>query len=214
MDELVKHQESISALTDGELSAHEMAQTVTRMADSPEDRLAWLSYHVTRDVLRDGPSMAGYADTEFMQRLRQSLAQEPLRAVNLQAIETVAVNAGAVRAEGLNESKSDAANDAQFRWKWVAGLASVVMVSLVAWQAVGNLDSSATGTQLAQSNKVATPAAVVSALAMPASPQPPVMLRDPQLDALLAAHRQFGGASALQMPAGFLRNATFDGVDR
>jgi sigma-E factor negative regulatory protein RseA len=38
----------------------------------------------------------------------------------------------------------------------------------------------------------------------------PVMIRDPQLDALLAAHRQFGGTSALQMPTGFLRNATFE----
>jgi hypothetical protein len=34
------------------------------------------------------------------------------------------------------------------------------------------------------------------------------MLRDPQLDALLAAHRQFGGTSALQTPTGFLRVET------
>jgi sigma-E factor negative regulatory protein RseA len=47
-----------------------------------------------------------------------------------------------------------------------------------------------------------------SALAM--SSEPLVMLRDPQLDAFLAAHRQFGGASALQTPAGFLRNANFE----
>ena len=40
------------------------------------------------------------------------------------------------------------------------------------------------------------------------------MIRDPQLDELLAAHRQLGGASALQMPAGFLRNATFEGPTR
>jgi sigma-E factor negative regulatory protein RseA len=38
------------------------------------------------------------------------------------------------------------------------------------------------------------------------------MIRDPQLDALLAAHKQFGGASALQTPAGCLRNATFQGT--
>jgi len=43
-----------------------------------------------------------------------------------------------------------------------------------------------------------------------AGEQQAVMLRDPRLDALLAAHRQFGGTSALQMPSGFLRNATFD----
>jgi sigma-E factor negative regulatory protein RseA len=30
------------------------------------------------------------------------------------------------------------------------------------------------------------------------------------LDQLLAAHQQFGGTSALQMPAGFVRNATFE----
>ena len=41
-----------------------------------------------------------------------------------------------------------------------------------------------------------------------------VVLRDPQLEALLSAHRQFGGASALQMPAGFLRNATYDAPQR
>jgi sigma-E factor negative regulatory protein RseA len=43
-----------------------------------------------------------------------------------------------------------------------------------------------------------------------ASVEPSVMLRDARLDELLAAHRQFGGTSALQTPAGFLRNATFE----
>ena len=41
-----------------------------------------------------------------------------------------------------------------------------------------------------------------------------VMLRDPRLDELLAAHKQYGGATALQMPAGFLRNATFESPSR
>ena len=40
------------------------------------------------------------------------------------------------------------------------------------------------------------------------------MLRDARLDELLAAHKQFGGISALQMPAGFLRNATFENPAR
>jgi sigma-E factor negative regulatory protein RseA len=40
------------------------------------------------------------------------------------------------------------------------------------------------------------------------------MMRDPRLDALLAAHKQFGATSALQTPAGFLRNATFEGAAR
>ncbi|MDU7587859.1 MAG: anti-anti-sigma factor, partial [Acidovorax sp.] len=41
-----------------------------------------------------------------------------------------------------------------------------------------------------------------------------VMLRDPRLDELLAAHKQFGSTTALQMPAGFLRNATFEAPAR
>ena len=40
------------------------------------------------------------------------------------------------------------------------------------------------------------------------------MIRDPGLDEMLAAHRQLGGASALQTPAGFLRNATFEAPAR
>ena len=40
------------------------------------------------------------------------------------------------------------------------------------------------------------------------------MIRDPNLDKLLAAHRQFGGASALGTSSGFLRNATFEAPSR
>ena len=52
-------------------------------------------------------------------------------------------------------------------------------------------------------------APVVVAPVMVAGEQGPV-LRDPRLEELMAAHRQAGGMSALQMPAGFLRNAAFD----
>jgi sigma-E factor negative regulatory protein RseA len=37
-----------------------------------------------------------------------------------------------------------------------------------------------------------------------------VLIRDAELEALMAEHRQHGGVSVLQMPAGFLRNATYD----
>jgi sigma-E factor negative regulatory protein RseA len=36
------------------------------------------------------------------------------------------------------------------------------------------------------------------------------MVRDARLEELLAAHRQLGSNSALQLPSGFLRNATFE----
>ena len=209
MDTLAKHHEAISALVDGELSAHELALTVTQMADSPEDRLTWMAYHVTRDVMRDGPSLAAGADPAFMQRLMAALVQEPPRVANLVDIKIIAARADVVRVSGQNSLKTDAANDVQFRWKWVAGVVSVALVSVLAWPLVG---SPPAGSQLA-SNAAVAPVVTASLSATPA-PEPARMLRDPQLDALLAAHRQFGGTSALQAPTGFMRNATFDGVER
>jgi sigma-E factor negative regulatory protein RseA len=94
----------------------------------------------------------------------------------------------------------------------MAGLASVVMVSMVVWQSV-DWSNSPGEAQLAQGAAVVAPVVSASLPAASTAPEPLVMLRDPQLDALLAAHRQFGGASALQMPTGFLRNATFDGAE-
>jgi sigma-E factor negative regulatory protein RseA len=93
---------------------------------------------------------------------------------------------------------SIAANDA-WGWKLFAGLASVAAVAAIAWNFMAV--PVASGVQAAASAAVA-PVAVAS--------QEPVMIRDPRLDELLAAHKQFGGNSALQAPAGFLRNATFE----
>jgi sigma-E factor negative regulatory protein RseA len=214
MEELARHQEAISALADGELSADEFDQTMARLGGSQEDRLTWLAYHVTRDVMRAGPSLAGGVETVFMQRLKQSLAQQPPRASVLPDVEIIATGAEPISVRGRNDLKNEAANDGYFRWKWMAGLASVVMVSLVGWQAVGSLSSSPAGAQLAQGAALVSPAVLASVPTTAPMTEAPVMLRDPQLDALLAAHRQFGGASALQMPTGFLRNATFDGADR
>jgi sigma-E factor negative regulatory protein RseA len=36
------------------------------------------------------------------------------------------------------------------------------------------------------------------------------MVRDARLEEMLAAHKEVGGMSALQVPSGFLRNATFE----
>jgi sigma-E factor negative regulatory protein RseA len=77
-------------------------------------------------------------------------------------------------------------------------------VAAIGWTAVGGLASKPEQAQLAS----APPGTVL------AETQRGVMIRDARLDEFLAAHRQLGGASALQMPAGFLRNATFEGPIR
>ena len=82
----------------------------------------------------------------------------------------------------------------------LAGAASFAAVAAIAWNA-GTALSPAAGPQLAQ--------AIPPAQVLVASPQG-TMVRDARLEELLVAHKQFGGTSALQMPSGFLRNATFD----
>ena len=92
-----------------------------------------------------------------------------------------------------------ASNDSSFRWKLVAGVASLAAVSAMAWNASVFLAPSALP-QLAQG---AAPQIVLTSAQGP-------MVRDARLDELLAAHRQFGVASALQESSGFLRNAAFE----
>ena len=118
------------------------------------------------------------------------------------------------------------ANQPVFRWKLVAGLASLAAVAAIGWNWVGGVGAVApAGAQLAQQQPAQGARAPASVLAASESTSgaaaptrvvigsvPQVMLRDARLDEMLAAHQQAGGAS--QMPSGFLRNATFEGPSR
>lgn len=199
----------VSLLADGELSAQDLGRAMTHLENADEVHQTWDSYHLIGEVMRSGQAGARAHNPEFMQKLRRKL--------DLETIEIVAVDATPIRARGLKDIKAASANDPW--WRRVAGFASVALVSVLAWQGYVLLDGhgSSGAPQLAQAGGSGT----VLATARPALPatatsvaatgeQQLVMLRDPRLDALLAAHRQFGGTSALQMPSGFLRNATFD----
>jgi len=106
----------------------------------------------------------------------------------------------------LSEPEITAANDPNFRWKLVAGFASLTAVAAVAWTAATTLGMKPEQPQMAAIT--GAPGTVLAA------GERGTMLRDARLDELLAAHRQLGAASALQTPAGFLRNATFEGPAR
>jgi len=189
----VKEQELLSALADGELQGEELAQALALCAgDSACAR--WRDYHLIGDVLR-APELARAGDsTQFLQRVRSALANEVAAPVLSSQPAVVA----------------PAANDSLFRWKMVAGFASLAAVAAIGWNSFSVLQSAAPqGAQLAATQPSAATEQTELAQAGPA-----VMIRDPRLDELLAAHKQYGGASALQMPAGFLRNATFETPQR
>lgn len=178
-------EEFVSALADGQLDAQAAQRGLRALAHDPQARERWHAYHLIGDVLRS-PELAHHQpSTQFMQRLSQRLAQEPLPGV---------APAGAGRHE--------AANEARFRWRLVAAVASVAMVAVAGWMAIGSAQAP-WGALLARA-----PAPGVGMVLTGTETGP--MLRDPQLDELLAAHRQLGGATALQAPAAGLHNATFE----
>lgn len=211
MREAQNDHELVSALADGQLRGDAFAQTVEWVSEADDARLTWHAYHVVGDVLRSGAAVRSDRDAAFMQRLKLVLQDEPPHGVIFNATNLVANSDVFTGARGLNDINKRAANEGSYRWKLLAGLASLSVVTLLGWQFLGGWIDQSGASQLMQ---VASVKPEVNLTPPVAHSETQVMLRDPQLDALLAAHHQFGGTSALQMPAGFLRNATFEGAAR
>lgn len=211
MEATEEDRELVSALADGQLRGEEFARAVALAGAAGDARATWHAYHLVGDVLRDGETGPLGQEAAFMQRLQKRLAQEKKPVSLVPAHPASLLEPALMKRVEPNGQELQSANDAVFRWKMVAGLASLAAVTVIGWQAVSGFAIQDDSTTLAQANVNQPTVAVLQPVA---DVEPQVMLRDPQLDALLAAHRQFGGASALQMPAGFLRNATFEGAAR
>ncbi len=207
MREAENNRELLSALADGQLRGAEFAHTVQWLGETDDARLTWHAYHLVGDVLRSGETMASDRDAAFVRRLKLSLQREAVPTLPFSATDSIAAHAENSGAAGLYEPKRGSANQSRFGWQLAAGLASLAVMSIMAWQ-VGDWRNQGAAAQLAQVPVQPATQQVASGA------QTPIMIRDPRLDSLLAAHRQFGGTSALQMPAGFVRNATFEGAAR
>lgn len=192
--------ELLSALADGEIGSEECAAVLQACQPDEAAFADWRAYHFIGDVLRSAAPMPG-ADPVFLDRLNLRLAQERTLGMVVQPVGLdSAAQAKAKSASDVIHHRGRAANDGSFRWKLAAGFASLAAVSAIAWNASGLL-APASAPQLAQGPALQQ--------VLVASPQGP-MVRDARLEELLAAHRQLGGASALQVPSGFLQNAAFE----
>ena len=214
--------EAVSALADGQLQGEAFARVVDGVCVDGELQATWRTYHVVGDVLRAGRHSACTDSAQFLARFQARLAAEP--AVPMPAVPVMSESVPMI-------AHIDAANEPVFRWKLVAGVASLAAAAAIGWNWVGNGAAvSASGPQLASQQvppmqassegsvlaamQQNAPAASAGATArvLVGSGAPQVMLRDPRLDQLLEAHRQAAGGA--QMPSGFLRNATFEGASR
>lgn len=213
--------EAVSALADGQLQGEEFARTVDSLCVDDDLQATWRTYHVVGEVLRTGRQPACTDSGQFLARFQARLAAEPLP----QAMPVV-------QPEAVPMVRAAAANEPVFRWKLVAGVASLTAAAAIGWNWVGNgVAVPAPGAQMASQQAVpmqpaaegsvltamqqSTPSAnagVTRVLVGSSAGAPQVMLRDPRLDQLLEAHRQAAGGA--QMPSGFLRNATFESSSR
>lgn len=187
----------ISDLADGQLRGEAFAQAMTLMNDSSQARTQWHSLHLIGDVLRAKEVVSCAKDAEFLNTFRAKLSLESHLA------DANPVHLQALRASDLNPKTTPTpvpANEPFFSWKWAAGLSALAASVILGLNLIGTtaVAPAVSGGQLAQ-------------ISVPISADGPavVMLRNPQLDALIAAHNQASGSSAFQMPSGFLRSATY-----
>lgn len=187
---------------DGELQGSEREATIVALLGDQDAKQVWHAYHWVGDALRSEELAAGAQDLQFLAKLEKRLSQETR--VSIVELPEKAV------VLPVDKKHHTSANSDSFRWRMAAGGAVTVALAVLAVFVV-QLNSWQANVPLA-----------VPMAAAPQKPQNPVtdtvaadvMIRDPRLDQLLSAHQQLGGHSALQMPSGFLRNATYDAKGR
>ncbi|MBA2674241.1 sigma-E factor negative regulatory protein [Ramlibacter sp.] len=199
--ETMHTRELISALADGQLQGDDFARGVQATAADPQALAAWQDYHLIGDVLRSSELAASSPSAAFLARLQVRLdAEAPLQPER---------PIPADEQPPAFDLRRAPANEASMRWKMVAGVASLAAVAAIGWNVAGPGNAPGQG-QFAG----LAPQASEGVIAVSREGASGPMIRDARLDQLLAAHRQFGGAIALQAPAGALRNATFEAPAR
>lgn len=182
--------ERLSCLADGELDAVELDAVLSEMA--PEEvSECWHAYQLIGDVLRTPGLASSRCDAQWLAQLRQRLQAESAG----QGLPVARVG-GQPDIEATRQRP--AANDGVFRWKMVAGLASFAAVAAVGWNLLGTLQpASVPAAAVLAQNERPQPAAEARNVALnqgqalqrfwsPAQPPYTMVLRNPELDRMLA----------------------------
>jgi sigma-E factor negative regulatory protein RseA len=188
----------LSALCDGEADAAEAQAAFDDWREEPDLRQRWHAYQWIGDVMRsdDLASDAGH-DQKFLLSLRARLAEEPV------VLAPVRQPSFAPAADDASLATVTAAGSRRARWGVPVAMAAGVMVTgaLVMSNLPGSRQAEVTGLSM-----VAAGPGPVAASAIGRDPAGPVeigtMVRDPELDRYLNAHRQFVGSANLAVPGG------------
>lgn len=181
--------ESISAAFDGEVGATDFERLCQQWSED-DVREDWHTWSLIGDVLRsDDLAHSPSHDAHFLAGLRQRLTQEP-----------AILAPAALQAPALS---APVAHRRAVAWQWwgSAAVAAGVAVAVGAWVRPTGVLTLSPSPALAQ---VAPPADVPVQV-------PPTMVRDPELDRYLAAHRQYVQGPALAAPGGVRQVAVHPG---
>jgi sigma-E factor negative regulatory protein RseA len=190
--------EDVSALMDDAIKSGEAHAVLNHVLSADDAKASWHRYQIIGDMIRSDAVAPRAGEVDFSKRVMDALACES-------ASRPIAADSANVSSPAMVQKRTSA-NDSGFRIKAVAGALGVCLFALLV---VVLLQEKQSGSASPQSVAVDKPNEKVGAeLAL--EEERPVMNRNPELDALLSAHQQAGGHSALQTPSGFLRNATFD----
>lgn len=202
--------ERLSALIDGEIEAPACEPCCLHWREAVEVRERWHAYHLIGDVLRSDELACGATHgARFLGRLRVRLAAEP-------ALPNP-VPTGRIAARRHRGWLGPAAV--------AAGFVAVAGMLVVTRDPGADRPSPAEHGRFALSEPVSwvtppLPANASTTVVNPSDAPPQIvvadgqLVRDLRLDRYLAAHKQFGGSSALGVPSGFLRNATLQAPAR
>lgn len=196
--------QELSALADGELDTAAVASACAHWRGDASTRASWHTYHLIGDVMRSEElASSAMRDAGFLRGVAERLATEPV------VLAPQPPKAAAARTSS--------------RWSWMgpaavaAGFMAVASVLVVTR---GTAPSAGTDASMARSwtaKDGLAPTALQGApgvIGAEGASEPMTLVadgqlvRDARLERYLAAHKQFGGSSALGVPSGFLRAAT------
>lgn len=212
--------ESLSALVDGELAAHEVGAACQAWRDSSETRAAWHSYQLIGDVMRSEDLAAGASSAAFLSRFRDRLAQEPV----------VLAPDSAARQRVRSEPEVAAVAAQPLRRRMWAGpmavAAGFVMVVGALISTQGGMPGTAQAPAMASAQSPGNWAPQVDGVGMSLASFAPdtqgdgsfeqsrstavSMMRDPRLDQALAGFRHTSSEPTFAGQGGELRQVGFD----
>jgi sigma-E factor negative regulatory protein RseA len=202
--------ELLSALADGELDAEGARAACELWRSDEQAQIQWADYHLIGDVLRSEDLARQHVlGSALFARIQTELAQQPVVLAPQPPTPGERSSGGAGVAIGLAQVRSNrrawwAASAVAAGFVAVAGAWSLSRVSLPA-------DS---GAVIAQAEVAPLSAAAPAVVSADTNVGGGTVVRDPELDRYLAAHKQFSSTSVLGVASGSLRQVVLDSSGR